>query len=161
MFRVRTILAVAAVALTLAVNAFAPAPARADRDVVQPSTSPVYWYNGWEGYQYKCNFGGYKGILEIEHVSPAPYGGGSYDTNCCYWTGYFYKYDQHGNRIGSYPCKGYAKKGSYCYFKVEGSYDWVCMGRLSHDLKKMSGELCDFDHCGYGQWYCEYYDYRH
>jgi hypothetical protein len=55
----------------------------------------------------------------------------------------------------SSPCSSEVR---FYYFKMEGSDTICCLGKLSYDLKQLGGECCNFDHCGYGSWYCQCYD---
>jgi hypothetical protein len=137
MLRVRQLLTLSAAALTLVVATLAPAHA-----------SP--WYDQWRGYDYQCRFTSpsgvyYAGHLRIDSVRPD-----SYDSYCCYWQGTCY----FGNQ--SYPCEGYANRGRYCYFKLQGSYDWSCVGELSADLKELRGYYTDFQRCYLGKWDASY-----
>jgi hypothetical protein len=139
----RTLRVLAAALSLFAVAVTASRPAHAD----PPKQKQQSWCYDWQGCEYRCGFGNYQGKLTIDFCQE--------DGSCCYWEGTCYLYDRYGRQF-TCPCEGYAQCGGFCYFKVGGCYNWCCMGSLSRDLRQMGGDCCDFDHCGYCNWYCEY-----
>jgi hypothetical protein len=116
-------------------------------------TSPA-WYHDWQGYTYKGRFGSAQGHLFIRYTREDTNGqsGSSSSRDWCYWEGTFHSYDHRGSLLGSWNCYGYARKGGYCYFKLD-SVNWFCMGRLSHDLRSLGGDVCDFNRGGFATWF--------
>jgi hypothetical protein len=147
MLRMRNLLALAAAALSLTAALMAPVQANPNSNNNSGSYNNTNWCDAWSGCQYSCNIGGFKGKLVIDSAHLE----GGYNSICCSWEGTFWMCDNYGNSC-SYPCHGYCKRGCYFYYKVEGNKNWCCMGGISYDLRQCSGNVCDFDHCGFGNW---------
>jgi hypothetical protein len=148
MKRFANVLTLTMAALTLTVSMLAPAQANPGNGNGNGNGNNSHnyssWCDYWEDCSYQCHIGSMQGKLFID----------SCDLNgdCCY----FEATCKLGNK--SFHCEGYAKRGGFCYFKMEGSDTLCCLGKLSYDLKQMGGDCCNFDHCGYGSWYCQCYD---
>jgi hypothetical protein len=99
------------------------------------------WSDYWQDCTYQCRIGNMQGKLFIDNCH--------LNGDCCS----FEATCKLGNQ--SFQCEGYAKRGGFCYFKMEGSDTLCCLGKLSYDLSQMGGECCNFDQCGYGSWYCQ------
>jgi hypothetical protein len=105
------------------------------------------WWDQWQDCKYNCRIGSSQGKLFIDSTSS--------HGDCCEWEGTC----KLGNK--SFHCSGYAKRGGFCYFKMDGHDELCCLGQLSHDLKQMDGDCCSFDHCSYGHWSCQCYSDSH
>jgi hypothetical protein len=143
MKRFATVLTLAMAALTLSLGTFALVHAYPYNNANHNSG----WWDDWKDCKYNCRIGNKQGKLFIDSTSP--------HGDCCEWEASF----KFGNK--SYHCEGYAKRGGFCYFKMDGSDEFCCLGQLSYNLKQMGGDYCSFDHCSYGHWSSQCYSDSH
>jgi hypothetical protein len=108
------------------------------------------WWENWYGYEYRCRFGRWGDArLTIDRTQSPSFRPGHNDRDCTYWEGTLWI----GN--SSYPCRGYARYSSspfgdrWCYFKVDGGYNWYGSGSMSRDLKRMEIRFGDYEYCYY------------